>query len=154
MGAMIASGEAVPLQRLQGMNPAMVSTLAAHGVEDIESLANATVDDIAEFLDVSIDQAEALIGAAQAVVESARAAGEAEGDEGLAEGEAAGEQGGGEVSEESEGIRPVEQHAASVEADPDADAGEVEPSEEMIAEGYDEAARTRPPFMAEDLSPD
>src|SRR4051794_66980 len=69
MGAMIASGEAVPLERLQGMNPAMVSTLANHGVEDIESLANATVDQIAEFLDVSIDQAEALIGAAQAVVE-------------------------------------------------------------------------------------
>src|SRR5919199_1829839 len=89
MGAMIASGEAVPLERLAGMNPAMVSTLADHGVEDIESLANATVDDIAEFLDVSIDQAEALIGAAQAVVESARAAGETEGDEASAEGEAA-----------------------------------------------------------------
>ncbi|MBV9957502.1 MAG: transcription termination factor NusA, partial [Acidobacteria bacterium] len=59
MGALIASGEAVPLERLQGMNPAMVSTLANHGVEDIESLANATVDQIAEFLDVSIDQAEA-----------------------------------------------------------------------------------------------
>jgi hypothetical protein len=44
------------------------------------------------------------------------------------------------------------QHAASVEADPEADAGEVEPSEAMIAEGYDEAARTRPPFLAEDLS--
>src|ERR687885_1128605 len=82
MGAMIASGEAVPLERLQGMNPAMVATLADHGVEDIESLANATVDDIAEFLDVSIDQAEALIGAAQAVVESARVAAEAEGAEG------------------------------------------------------------------------
>src|ERR687885_390614 len=80
MGAMIASGEAVPLERLQGMNPAMVATLASHGVEDIESLANSTVDDIAEFLDVSIDQAEALIGAAQAVVESARAAGEGEGE--------------------------------------------------------------------------
>ncbi|HWS88611.1 MAG TPA: transcription termination factor NusA [Pyrinomonadaceae bacterium] len=158
MGAMIASGEAVPLERLQGMNPAMVSTLADHGVADIEGLANATVDDIAEFLDVSIDQAEALIGAAQAVVESARATAEAEaaeGDEGpAAEGEAAAEQGGAEVSEESEETRPVEQHAASFEADPDADDREVEPSEASIAEGYDEAARTQPPFMAEDLSPD
>ncbi|MBV9924186.1 MAG: transcription termination factor NusA [Acidobacteria bacterium] len=148
MGAMIASGESVPLERLQGMNPAMVSTLADHGVNDIEGLANATVDDIAEFLDVSIDQAEALIGAAAAVVESARASAEAEGEEG----EAADEQGGAEVSEENEETRPVEQHAASVEADPDADAREVEPSEAMIAEGYDEAARTRPPFLAEDLS--
>src|SRR5919197_1028416 len=80
MGAMIASGEAVPLERLEGMNPAMVATLAEHGISDIESLANATVDDIADYLDVSIDQAEALIGAAQAVVESARTAGEGEGE--------------------------------------------------------------------------
>jgi N utilization substance protein A len=166
MGAMIASGEAVPLERLQGMNPAMVSTLANHGVEDIESLANATVDNIAEFLDVSIDQAEALIGAAQAVVESARVAAETEGEEGEGgEESAAPEEGAeasgadasepeGEMAEEREEGQPVEQHAASVEADPNADAGEVEPSEEMIAEGYDEAVRTRPPFLAEDLSPD
>jgi transcription termination/antitermination protein NusA len=168
MGAMIASGEAVPLERLQGMNPAMVSTLANHGVEDIESLANATVDNIAEFLDVSIDQAEALIGAAQAVVESARVAAETEGEEGeggeesaeesAAPAEAAGgeasDEPGGEMAEEREEGQFIEQHAASVEADPDAEVGEVEPSEAMIAEGYDEAARTRPPFMAEDLSPD
>ncbi|HEX8720989.1 MAG TPA: transcription termination factor NusA [Pyrinomonadaceae bacterium] len=160
MGAMIASGEAVPLEKLQGMNPAMVSTLADHGVADIEGLANATVDDIAEFLDVSIDQAEALIGAAQAVVESARSAGETEGAEEGGEGSAAeasaGEagEGAGEAAEGTEEGRPVEQHAASVEADPEAGDREVEPSEAMIAEGYDEAARTRPPFMAEDLSPD
>ncbi|HYE13487.1 MAG TPA: transcription termination/antitermination protein NusA, partial [Pyrinomonadaceae bacterium] len=167
MGAMIASGEAVPLERLQGMNPAMVSTLAEHGVSDIESLANATVDDIAEYLDVSIDQAEALIGAAQAVVESARVAAEAEeaaaaGDAAEAsageasEGEGAAEGGeesaaGAEAASGAEGeARPVEQHAASVEPDPGADPGEVEPSEEMIAEGYDEAARTRAPFAAEE----
>ncbi|MFL6332767.1 MAG: transcription termination factor NusA [Pyrinomonadaceae bacterium] len=156
MGAMIASGESVPLERLHGMNPAMVSTLADHGVDDIEGLANATVDDIAEFLDVSIDQAEALIGAAAAVVESARVADEAEAAEaeGGTEGEAADEQGGAEVSEELEEGQTVEQHAASVEEDPDADDRGVEPSEASIAEGYDEAARTRPPFLAEDLSPD
>src|ERR1043166_6946635 len=92
MGAMIASGESVPLERLEGMNPAMVATLADHGVSDIESLANATVDTIAEFLAVSIDQAEALIGAAQAVVESARTAAEGEGEEGAeAQGEETGE---------------------------------------------------------------
>src|SRR5438270_1164714 len=182
MGAMIASGEAVPLERLQGMNPAMVSTLADHGVEDIESLANATVDEIAEYLDVSIDQAEALIGAAQAVVESARTTAEGEGEEGeggeaqpegaaeaaseeapaTEEATAADEQAPAEAGAESEvemaGEREegqtVVQHAASVEADPDADVGEVEPSEAMIAEGYDEAVETQPPFMAEDLSPD
>jgi transcription termination/antitermination protein NusA len=158
MGAMIASGEAVPLERLQGMNPAMVSTLADHGVGDIEALANATVDDIAEFLDVSIDQAEALIGAAQAVVESARTSAEAEGAEGEGSEVAAGETAAGEpegsMAEGEEEGRTIEQHAASIEEDPDADAGGVEPSEAMIAEGYDEAARTRPPFLAEDLSPD
>jgi N utilization substance protein A len=146
MGAMIASGEAVPLERLEGMNPAMVSTLADHGVNDIESLANATVDDIAEYLDVSIDQAEALIAAAQAVVESARVAAEGE--------EAEGEPEGAEMVEQGEEGRAVEQHAASVEEDPNAEVGEVEPSEAMIAEGYDEAVETQPPFMAEDLSPD
>jgi N utilization substance protein A len=172
MGAMIASGESVPLERLQGMNPTMVSTLADRGVEDIEGLANATVDDIAEFLDVSIDQAEALIGAAQAVVESARASAEAE-EAAAAEGEGGAEspetaeasaEGGaaaesaevpeGEAAGEIEEGQAVEQHAASFEEDPNADPGEVEPSEASIAEGYDEAARTRPPFLAEDLSPD
>src|SRR5215212_4214732 len=110
MGAMIASGEAVPLERLQGMNPAMVSTLANHGVEDIESLANATVDDIAEFLDVSIDQAEALIGAAQAVVEQARATAEAE----AAEGEGGEESGASEDGAEASADVPAE--ASSGEA--------------------------------------
>jgi N utilization substance protein A len=176
MGAMIASGEPVPLERLQGMNPAMVSTLAEHGIGDIESLASATVDDLAEHLDISLDQAEGLINGAKAVVESARIAAESEGTEGdsAAEGEgdaaagdaaeasAAGEDAsaetatgtGGEMDEGHEERQPVEQHAASVELDPNADPGEVEPSEAMIAEGYDEAVRTRPPFLAEDLSPD
>jgi N utilization substance protein A len=183
MGAMIASGESVPLERLQGINPAMVSTLAEHGIGDIESLANATLDDIAEYLDVSIDQAEGLINGAKAVVESARIAAESEGTEGeaaAAEGEhgeesAATDEGADEgagvsaeaatdpesetgvepeMSLEGEEGQPIEQHAASVELDPNAEAREVEPSEAMIAEGYDEAVRTRPPFLAEDLSPD
>src|SRR3954467_3887313 len=108
MGAMIASGESVPLERLQGMNPTMVSTLADHGVADIEGLANATVDDIAEFLDVSIDQAEALIGAAAAVVESARVADEAE---------AAAAEGGTESPETAEASAEGEGEAAAESAD-------------------------------------
>ena len=55
------------------------------------------------------------------------------------------------MAEESEESAPVEQHAASVEFDPDAEPREVEPSEEMIAEGYDEAAHTRTDIMAEDV---
>src|SRR5438270_7661051 len=152
MGAMIASGEAVPLERLEGMNPAMVATLADHGISDIESLASATVDDLADFLDVSIDQAESLIASAQAVVESARIAAEGEEAEGESvEGEEAGLQSeateaaaeespateeataeasdaeaeaepeGEMVEEGEEGRTVVEQHAASVEADPNAE---------------------------------
>ncbi|HEX3557571.1 MAG TPA: transcription termination factor NusA [Pyrinomonadaceae bacterium] len=182
MGAMIASGESVPLERLGGMNPAMVSTLAEHGISDIESLANATVDDLAEYLDASIDQAEALIAAAQTVVESARAAAddeeaETQPEEGHAtEGEEAASSEASatveatdaeehapatdasapeaELAEGSEEGRTLKQHAASFEADPNVEAREVEPSEAMTAKGYDEAVETQPPFMAEDLSRD
>src|SRR5437764_10091654 len=108
MGAMIASGEAVPLERLEGMNPTMVSTLANHGVEDIESLANATVDNIAEYLDVSIDQAESLISAAQAVVESARIAAEAE----AADGEGVE---GEEIEAQAEGAEALAEESPATE---------------------------------------
>jgi transcription termination/antitermination protein NusA len=43
----------------------------------------------------------------------------------------------------------VEQHAYSAEADPDAPAREVEPSEASIAAGYDEAVAGGQPFRAE-----
>jgi hypothetical protein len=199
MGAMIASGEAVPLERLEGLNPAMISTLAEHGIEDIESLASSTVDGLTEFLDISLDDAERIIAAAQAVVSAARDAGTAEeGEEGAEESAAeaattgetegatatdapeevaaeessaasdesdeagdddaaaessadAGEEAAGSGAESigGEGQRAVEQHAASVEFDPEAPAGEVEPSEAMIAEGYDEAVAGGTPFHAE-----
>ncbi|HYH87209.1 MAG TPA: hypothetical protein VEX60_17285, partial [Pyrinomonadaceae bacterium] len=54
------------------------------------------------------------------------------------------------ANEEAEEAQPVEQHAASVELDPEAEAREVEPSEASIAEGYDEAAHTRTGFLAEE----
>lgn len=43
----------------------------------------------------------------------------------------------------------IEQHAVSAEFDPTIDAGEVEPSNEMTAKGYDEAVEQREPFTAE-----
>jgi transcription termination/antitermination protein NusA len=158
MGAMIASGEAVPLERLEGVTPAVVAALAEHGVDDIEALANTTVDDLTEFLDVSLDEAERLIGAARTVVESARAAAEAEegdaeaGDAAAGESSAAAGPAEDVMANDREEGGHVEQHAASVEFDPEAGDRGVEPSEAMIAEGYDEAARSRPPFLAEDLS--
>ena len=168
MGAMIASGEAVPLERLAGMNPATTETLAEHGITDIEALANASVDDLVEYLDISLDQAEGIISSAQAVIAAASAK-PAEGEEGAAEGdaEAVGEATTGEESAEAsatdegeepralprrgEGeLQPVEQHAVSAELDESVPAREVEPNEAMIAEGYDEAVEQGAPFHAEE----
>src|SRR2546423_930008 len=68
MGALIASGEAVPLSALGGLSAAATATLAERGIEDIDSLANATVDDLVEFLDVSLDEAEHMLTAARSVI--------------------------------------------------------------------------------------
>ncbi|HEX6622244.1 MAG TPA: transcription termination factor NusA, partial [Pyrinomonadaceae bacterium] len=160
MGAMIASGEAVPLERLAGMNPATTETLAEHGIADIEALANASVDDLVEYLDISLDQAEGIISSAQAVIAAASAK-PAEGEEGAAEGdaEAAVEAATGEeaataaTADEPSGeeeSQPVEQHAVSAELDESVPAREVEPNEAMTAAGYDEAVEQGTPFHAEE----
>jgi N utilization substance protein A len=131
MGAMIASGAPVPLSAIEGVNAQQAETLAEHGVNDIEGLANTTVDDLVEFLDVSLDEAEQMLAAAQSVIamrdQSRQPADEAETD--------------------SEG--QIEQNAASIEQDPNAEPGEVEPNEEMIAAGYDEAVERGVPSIAE-----
>ncbi|MGB8510779.1 MAG: transcription termination factor NusA [Pyrinomonadaceae bacterium] len=157
MGAMIASGEAVPIEQLEGITPAHTAILAEHGINDIDALAAASVDDLTEFLDISLDEAEGIITAAQAVIAAARPA---EGEESVAgevaEGESADTDGaqpeaqvaGAETAEAGD-QEPVEQHAASVEFDPNSDAGGVEPSLESTNAGYDEAVEGRSPFMAE-----
>src|SRR5947209_7088463 len=68
MGALIASGAPVPLSALEGVTAAVTATLAEHGIEDIDALANTSVDDLVEFLDVSLDEAQAILASAQAVV--------------------------------------------------------------------------------------
>src|SRR5687768_17839999 len=68
MGALIASGESVPLSVIEGVTAQQAEALAEHGINDIDALSQTTVDDLVEFLDVSIDQAGALISAAKAVV--------------------------------------------------------------------------------------
>ncbi|HEV2904663.1 MAG TPA: transcription termination factor NusA, partial [Pyrinomonadaceae bacterium] len=123
MGAMIASGAPVPLSAIEGVSAQQADVLAEHGVNDIDGLATTTVDDLVEFLDVSLDEAELMLQQAQAVValrEQTRA-------------------------EESE-----EQHAVSAELDESAAATEVEPNEEMIAAGYDEAVQQGVPHQAEE----
>src|SRR5438034_4970531 len=68
MGALIASGESVPLSAIEGVTSAQADALAEHGINDIDALAQTSVDDLVEFLDVSLDEAEVILGAAQAVI--------------------------------------------------------------------------------------
>jgi len=128
MGALIASGEAVPLSAIEGVTAAQAEALAEHDINDIDALAATNVDDLVEFLDLSLDEAEVIIEAAKAVT--------ALRDRNL-----------GEDGEEIE-----EQHAVSAEFDESIDE-EVEPSLESTAEGYDEAVERGVPFTAESEIP-
>jgi transcription termination/antitermination protein NusA len=131
MGALIASGEAVPLSVIEGVTAQQAEALAEHDINDIDALSQTSVDDLVEFLDLSLDEAEVILNAAQAVV--------AMRDRSLSEGEVEGE----EVE------APEEQHAVSAEADDSVEAAEVEPNDEMTAAGYDEAVENGVPFTAE-----
>src|SRR5918993_1965502 len=68
MGALIASGGAVPLTALEGVNAATTAALAERGIEDIDTLAGTSLDDLTEYLDISLDDAEVILTAAQAVI--------------------------------------------------------------------------------------
>ena len=125
MGALIASGEAVPLSVIEGVTAQQAEALAEHGINDIDALSQTTVDDLVEFLDLSLDEAEVILEQARAVV--------AMRDRSL------GEDGTEQVEE---------QHAVSAEFDESIDE-EVQPSSESTAEGYDEAVENGVPFQAE-----
>jgi len=126
MGALIASGEAVPLSVIEGVTAQQAEALAEHDINDIDALAQTSVDDLVEFLDLSLDEAEVILNAAQAVVALRdRSLAEPEGEEGA-----------------------EEQHAVSAEFDESVEE-EVEPNPEMTAEGYDEAVENGVPFTAE-----
>jgi N utilization substance protein A len=161
MGALIASGEPVPLEALQGVTAATTAALAEHGINDIATLASTTIDDLVEYLDISLDEAEQILSSAQAVMAARDASqpGDEEGEAGTeaTEGASMEASSAGETetsqtdaSDLSGELRSVEQHAVSAEFDPSVEAGEVEPSEEMIAAGYDEAVERGTPFSAED----
>ena len=125
MGALIASGEAVPLSAIEGVTASQAEALAEHGINDIDALAQVSVDDLVEFLDLSLDEAEVILEAAKAVT-ALRDRNLAEDEEGVIE----------------------EQHAVSAEFDETMDE-EVVPSPESTAEGYDEAVENGVPFNAE-----
>ncbi|HYG09691.1 MAG TPA: transcription termination factor NusA [Pyrinomonadaceae bacterium] len=164
MGALIASGGAVPLTALEGVNAATTAALAERGIEDIDTLAATSLDDLTEYLDISLDEAQAILDSAQRVVAARERSKQEAGTGDEATADAGGEGGGDEQAEggdmasdqaashDEEGVTSVqieEQRAASVELDPTIDPGEVEPSDAMIAEGYDEAVRAGAPFRAE-----
>src|SRR3954465_3284656 len=102
MGALIASGGAVPLSAIEGVTAQQTEALAAHDINDIDTLAATDVDDLVEILDLSLDEAEAILNAAKAVTAARDAT-----SQDIPEGD-------------------VEQHAASVELDPNAPSDEVE----------------------------
>jgi hypothetical protein len=120
MGALIASGEAVPLSAIEGVTAQQAEALAEHGISDIDSLAQTSVDDLVEFLDLSLDEAEVILNAARAVV----------------------------AMRPQPATEETETHAVSAELDESMEA-EVEPNSEMTAEGYDEAVENGVPFSAE-----
>src|SRR5918993_1232564 len=124
MGALIASGGAVPLTALEGVNAATTAALAERGIEDIDTLAGTSLDDLTEYLDISLDEAEVILTAAQAVIALRDRSMGAD----------------GEITEET--------NAVSAEFDESMNE-EVEPSLEMTAAGYDEAVENGVPFTAE-----
>jgi N utilization substance protein A len=142
MGALIASGESVPLSAIEGVTSAQADALAEHGINDIDALAQTSVDDLVEFLDLSLDEAEVILQAAIAVVALRDKTLQGEtGEEGESEsGEAEA------VIAEGENL---EVDAVSVEPEDTVEAGDVESSADPTAEGYDEAVESRGPFIAE-----
>ncbi|MDT7602526.1 MAG: transcription termination/antitermination protein NusA, partial [Acidobacteriota bacterium] len=175
MGALIASGGAVPLTALEGVTAATSAALAEHGIEDIDALASTDIDTLVEMLDTSLDEAQAILDSAHRIVaarerskqleDEAAADGvvEATGDEtteaapgsesaateaeaGVDAAPAADVQTSDEAGESGVEGEEVEQHAYSAEADPNVEADEVEPSNAMTNAGYDEAVEGRSPY--------
>jgi N utilization substance protein A len=126
MGALIASGEAVPLSAIEGVTPLQAEALSEHGINDIDALASTSVDDLVEFLDLSLDEAEVILSAAKAVI-------------GMRE---------RSLHPEAEAEEGTEPHAVSAELDESVEVAGVEPSDEMTAEGYDEAVANGSPFSS------
>src|SRR5436309_1878366 len=132
MGAMIASGAAVPLSAIEGVTAQQADALAEHEINDIDGLAATSVDDMVEFLDVSLDEAEKILAAAQQVISIRDKSLQTPAD--------------GEEEVQTEDIET--QHAVSAEFDESVNV-EVEPNEEMTARGYDEAVEHGIPYSAE-----
>ncbi len=137
MGALIASGESVPLSAIEGVTGQQADSLAEHGINDIDALAQTSVDDLVEFLDLSLDEAEVILNAAIAVVamrdKTLHGEGEEAGDSQPVEAESVADGEGDAAAEPGETARP----------------GQLEPLDDPTAQGYDEAVEEGLPFRAE-----
>ncbi|MBV6495047.1 MAG: transcription termination factor NusA [Acidobacteria bacterium ACB1] len=131
MGRMMASGEAVPVSALEGVNSGQAELLAENGITDVETLASTSVDDLVEFLDISLDEAEAILASAKQIVDARNQEVEGMTEGGAAEGEAETE--ALEEAEASEGV--VEEVAAETVGTEASSDGEA-----VGSEGPDEAA--------------
>ena len=138
MGALIASGEAVPLSVIEGVTAQQADTLAEHGINDIDALARTSVDDLVEFLDLSLDEAETILNAAKAVVAMRETLQHTE-EAGVPE----------EAAETEEEDASTTTQSESQEAEESLSA--IEPEGDPTAEGYDEAVESGTPFSAESV---
>jgi len=139
MGALIASGAAVPLSVIEGVTPQQADSLAEHGINDIDALTQTSVDDLVEFLDLSLDEAEVILKAAKDVV--------AVRDKTLQGGDA-------ETDVEAEGAETADEgELSATEIEVDETTETTATSDDNLqndtAEGYDEAVEAGVPFSAE-----
>jgi transcription termination/antitermination protein NusA len=142
MGALIASGESVPLSAIEGVTGAQADALAEHGINDIDALAQTSVDDLVEFLDLSLDEAEVILNAAIAVVALRDKTLQGEDESEIIEAEAV------EVDSPLDSTAS-EADEMAIDDDATASEGPPEEAEDPTAEGYDEAVEERAPFIAE-----
>jgi hypothetical protein len=109
--------------------------LAEHNIHDIDALSGTTVDELVEILDLSLDEAETILTAAKAVVAMR---------ESIHEGSAA--------TDETE-VLAKDEYAGEDESFSSEDetvlVGEIESTEDLTAEGYDEAVESGLPYRAE-----
>ncbi len=149
MGALIASGEPVPLSVIEGITAAQAETLSNFGINDIDALSTTTVDDLVEHLDLSLDEAERILTSAQEVVARREATRLAE-EQGETVEEPAGDESGDESDEDTGPLEAATVDEESDElAEPPAAGKEVEATEDETAKGYDEAVEQGQPYGAE-----
>jgi transcription termination/antitermination protein NusA len=119
----IITAPEVRISSIEGISPGDSATLAEHGIETVEQLADATVDDLSDWLDLSVDEAQELLDMAQAITEARRAH--------------AREQSAG-VAEATEGVEAAEGDEAAEEVEAAGEAGESVMVEQAAEEAEEE----------------